>query len=107
MHYCTYYNVSCDHAIHMGRGKNRRNLAKHRLSFETARLVFEDPFALSRLERIADGEERWQTIGLIGAIVVVLVAHTYNDAGDDAAIRIISARKATSHERREYERNRR
>jgi uncharacterized protein len=85
--------------------KNRRNLAKHRISFETASFVFEDPFVLSRLERIVDGEERWQTMGLIGAIVVVLVAHTFNDAGDDAVIRIISARKATSHERREYEKN--
>ena len=54
--------------------KNRRNLAKHKISFETARLVFEDPFALSRMDRIVDGEERWQTIGLIGAVVVVLVA---------------------------------
>jgi uncharacterized DUF497 family protein len=83
--------------------KNRRNLAKHRISFETARLVFEDPFALSRLDRIVNGEERWQTIGLIGSLVVVLVAHTYYEEEDEPVIRIISARKATSHERRQYE----
>jgi hypothetical protein len=83
--------------------KNRRNLAKHKISFETAKLVFEDPFAISRLDRIVDGEERWQILGLIGAVVVVLVAHTYKEEEDEAIIRIISARKATSHERRQYE----
>ena len=86
--------------------KNRRNLAKHKISFETARLVFEDPFHVSRLERVGEGEERWQTMGLIGSVVVVLVAHTYREEGDEAVIRIISARKATSHERRYYEQNR-
>ena len=86
--------------------KNRRNLAKHKISFETARLVFEDPFHVSRLDRDVEGEERWQTMGLIGSVVVVLVAHTYREEGDEAVIRIISARKATSHERRYYEQNR-
>jgi hypothetical protein len=86
--------------------KNRRNLAKHKISFETARLVFEDPFHVSRLDRDVEGEERWQTMGLIGSVVVILVAHTYREEGDEAVIRIISARKATSHERRYYEQNR-
>jgi len=86
--------------------KNRRNLVKHRISFETAKLVFEDPFQISRLERVVEGEERWQTLGLIGAVVVVLVAHTYREEESDSVIRIISARKATSHERRQYEQNR-
>jgi len=86
--------------------KNRRNLAKHKISFETARLVFEDPFHVSRLDRDVEGEERWQTMGLIGSVVVVLVAHTYREEGDEAVIRIISARKATSRERRYYEQNR-
>ena len=43
--------------------KNRRNVAKHRVSFETAALVFEDPNALSIQDRFADGEQRWQTAG--------------------------------------------
>jgi len=34
-------------------GKNRRNLAKHKVSFETASLVFEDPRALSIQDRVA------------------------------------------------------
>jgi len=85
--------------------KNRRNLAKHKISFETARLVFEDPFHVSRLDRDVEGEERWQTMGLIGSVVVVLVAHTYREEEDEAVIRIISARRATPHERRYYEQN--
>ena len=87
-------------------GKNRRNLAKHKISFETAKLVFDDPLAISLRERVVDGEERWQTMGLIGGIVVILVAHTYIQEKEEEVIRIISARKATSHERRQYEQNR-
>jgi uncharacterized DUF497 family protein len=33
-------------------GKNRHNLAKHKISFETARLVFEDPQLLVREDRV-------------------------------------------------------
>jgi len=64
--------------------------------------VFDDPLALSQLDP-ATGEERWQTVGLVGA-AVVLVIHTWPDSEDDDAVgRIISARKATAHERRAYE----
>jgi uncharacterized DUF497 family protein len=83
--------------------KSRRNLAKHKVSFETATLVFDDPRAISRLDRIEHGEERWQTVGLAGGIVVLLVAHTYYDEDGEEVIRIISARKATPHERKMYE----
>jgi uncharacterized protein len=86
--------------------KNRRNIAKHKISFETSKLVFDDPFALSLQDRIVDGEERWQTMGLIGGFVVVLVAYTFIVEENEEIIRIISARKATSHERRQYEKNR-
>jgi len=58
------------------------------------------------VERFIEGEERWQTMGLIGPVVVVLVAHTYREKGDEAEVRIISARKATPHERHYYEQNR-
>jgi uncharacterized protein len=53
--------------------KNRRNLAKHRISFETAKLVFEDPHALSVQDRTVEDEERWQSLGRVGGVVVVLV----------------------------------
>jgi uncharacterized DUF497 family protein len=83
--------------------KNRRNLTKHRISFETAKLVFEDPHALTLQDRVVAGEERWQTLGMIGGETIVVVAHTYREADGDEVIRIISARKATSPERRAYE----
>jgi len=52
---------------------------------------------------MVEGEERWQTLGMIGGAVVVLVAHTYREEAGEDVIRIISARKATSFERRAYE----
>ena len=85
--------------------KNRRNLAKHKVSFETAKLVFDDPGAISRLDRIENGEERWQTLGLAGGIVVLLVAHTWHDQDGEEIIRIVSARKATARERAIYDQN--
>jgi uncharacterized DUF497 family protein len=86
--------------------KNRRNLAKHKISFETAKLAFEDSYALSLQDRVVAGEERWQTLGMIGDGIIVLVAHTYREDRGDEAIRIISARKATSPERKAYEEGR-
>ena len=58
---------------------------------------------MSVLDRVVEGEERWRTLGRIGAEVVVVVAHTYRSEGDDEIIRLISGRKATPRERRIYE----
>lgn len=85
--------------------KNTRNRTKHGVSFETAVRVFDDPFQLSRQDRRVSGEERWQTMGMVGN-VVLLVAHTYRVEKDEEVIRIISARKATSRERYSYEEGR-
>ncbi len=82
--------------------KNRHNLAKHRISFETATLVFDDSHALSFQDLIVNGEERWQTFGMIGGLIV-MVAHTFWEEDGEEVIRLISARKATSGERRIYE----
>ena len=84
--------------------KAETNRRKHGVSFETAKLVFADPFALSDPDRIDGGEQRWQTIGSVGGVVVLLVAHTVIDHDDgEETIRIISARAATSAERRRHE----
>jgi len=86
--------------------KARANLRKHGIHFEDALLVFDDPYALSGPERAEGGEIRWQTIGLASGIVLILVAHTVREAGQDEVIRIISARRATREEVRRYVENR-
>lgn len=80
--------------------KDRLNQRKHRISFDIALHVFDDPYHVTTQDREVDGEPRWQTIGMIGAHNVLLVAHTTDD--ETGAIRIISARKATRTERRIY-----
>lgn len=84
--------------------KNRINKRKHGLGFETAELVFEDPLMIQRPDPHSD-EGRWHTVGMIGNVVVV-VAHTWPRTRHGTGVeggRIISARKATAHERRAYE----
>lgn len=84
--------------------KDAGNRKRHRLSFAVAALVFDDPLAASRRDDYPY-EERWQTIGAIGQ-VIVLVVHTtpeFDAAAGEETGRIISARKATPHERRLYE----
>jgi uncharacterized DUF497 family protein len=83
--------------------KNRSNAIKHGISFETAALVFDDPQAESRLERIVEGEERWQTIGSVKGMLILLIAHTWHEEGGEETVHIISARKATARERTLYE----
>lgn len=86
--------------------KAKSNLRKHGVRFEDAMLVFADPFALSEQDHDEGGELRWQTLGLVAGIVLVLVAHTVREEGADEIIRIISARRATRKERTRYEQNR-
>jgi uncharacterized protein len=95
---------------------------KHKISFEIAARVFADPFALMAQDRIENGEQRWQTIGMVDGHLVLLVAHTVklepelntnlsDHTSNDGAkprqhtevIRIISARKADKQERKRYE----
>jgi uncharacterized DUF497 family protein len=83
--------------------KARSNLAKHGVSFELAARVFDDPLHVVLPDRIEDGEQRWHCVGTVGGIVLLVVVHTYPDPGDETRIRLIGARKATSHERRRYE----
>jgi uncharacterized DUF497 family protein len=84
--------------------KAASNRRKHYVSFETAARVFTDLYALSEQDRVEGGEYRWQTIGSVEGVVVLLVAHTMRDAenGGDV-IHIISARRAERSERRRYE----
>lgn len=85
-------------------GKRARNLRDHKVAFEDAALVFLDPLHRTRQDRIEDGEVRWQTMGTVGGVTVLLVAHLLDeDEGGTERVRIISARKATRKERRRHE----
>jgi len=81
--------------------KAAANLKKHGISFEMACEVFFDPFV--RIVEASPGdEERNAAIGLAEDWACLYVVHILKE-GD--AIRMISARPATAHERRVYEDN--
>jgi uncharacterized protein len=74
------------------------NLARHGVSFEVARLAFDDAFAVVREDRRRDyGEERFV---LLGAVQERLLAVAFTMRGE--CVRIISARLAEPQERRRY-----
>ena len=83
--------------------KNLVNQSKHNLSFETAQDVFSDPLHVSKPDQVVDGELRWLTVGIVGALALIVVAHTFRDEDGEDVVRIISARKASRQERRDYE----
>ncbi|HWV23294.1 MAG TPA: BrnT family toxin [Thermomicrobiales bacterium] len=83
--------------------KSQLNRSKHGVSFELAEEVFQDPFAFGVPDRIVDGEERWLTFGSLSNGEILAVAHTTRDTDGEETIRIISARRATPHERKRFE----
>jgi uncharacterized protein len=78
--------------------KAASNLKKHGVSFDEAATVFADPLALAIDDALEP--ERTLLLGMSGRQRLLLVVHLELD---DSTIRIISARRATSHERRRYE----
>ena len=84
--------------------KNLSNKRKHGIRFELAVLAFLDPLVISLKDRVEGNEERWQTLGRVEGLLLLLVAHTvHNSSPTKEVIRIISARRATPKERRRYE----
>ncbi len=84
--------------------KNEVNQRKQGISFEEACEVFEDPLQIALLDkRFSYFEERWITIGRTSRARLVVAAHFYFNADGEEVIRIISAREATSNERKQYE----
>jgi uncharacterized DUF497 family protein len=57
--------------------KNRQNFRKHDVRFETAVLVFDDPYAITQRDVTFEDEERWITVGAIGPGSILLVVHTF------------------------------
>ncbi len=82
--------------------KNKDNIKKHGIDFNDASLIFNAPL-LSKLDTKKNyGEERWQGIGLMKNILVVL---SWTEKNNGKTIRMISIRRALKHERKEYEKN--
>jgi uncharacterized protein len=80
--------------------KAKDNLRKHKVSFDEGKTIFNDLFLLTY--RDIDGsetEERYIDIGLSAKNRVLVFIHTERQS----KIRIISCRKATARERRQYE----
>ena len=81
--------------------KNEKNKKKHGISFEEAQTVFYDEEAL-----VIDDpdhskeEERFIILGYSNRANLLIVCHCYRSA--DMIIRIISARKATKNETKQY-----
>ena len=79
--------------------KNAANIRKHGIDFADAVDIFNHPLLTLPDDRGGYDEERWIAIGWLNALVGVVV---YTERSGDV-IRLISARKATKHEVRRYE----
>ena len=81
-------------------GKAASNPKNHDgVTFEEARHVLLDPFALTREDSDSENEQRFVTLGMGGKGRVLMVVYTYREE----AIRLISAWKANEPQRRRYE----
>jgi uncharacterized protein len=86
----------------VGYAEAAANLRKHGVAFEEARTAFLDDNALLRPDDDhSDDEDRFLLLGLSGRMRTLVVCHCYRQ--EDEVIRLISARKANSLERRQYE----
>lgn len=84
--------------------KNKLNQRKHGVSFEEAKMVFDDPFQLSKLDhRFNYCEERWITTGATQHGHILVVANLFFTDNGEEIIRIISARHADTNEVKNYE----
>jgi uncharacterized DUF497 family protein len=84
--------------------KAASNVVKHGVTFESAMSVFHDPLARSIVdEDHGSDEERWITLGETAAGNLLVVVHTWIDVeSDHSIVRIISVRRATPNEARQY-----
>jgi uncharacterized DUF497 family protein len=85
--------------IEWDENKNEINKRLHDLAFEDAQYVFIDPERLERIDRSegnTSGEERLQTLGMVGKVLFVV----YTERGENK--RIVMARRANKSERRSY-----
>ena len=79
--------------------KARANFAKHGVTFSDAEPVLFDPYGVTIEDDRVDEEQRFVTIGLDALGRILAVVYTYRHE----TIRLISARRATQSEQRDYE----
>jgi uncharacterized DUF497 family protein len=93
------YNFEWDPA------KAKENLREHKVSFERAATVFVDSHAISIFdEEHSQDEDRWITLGIDSGNILIVVSHTFRTVTESSSTsRIISARRATPKEVRNYE----
>ncbi len=84
--------------------KENPTVSRHKVTFRRAATVFRDPNQLSIYDQEhSKDEDRWITIGVDGSGVLRVIIHTFKQVTEGLCeIRIISARKATSREARQY-----
>jgi uncharacterized DUF497 family protein len=83
-----------------GTKKRLERISESKVGFEEAKTVFNDPFSMTFPDpEHSDSEQRYLNIGYSLKRRVLIVVHTERGAN----IRIISCRKATRSERRDYE----
>ena len=81
--------------------KAATNIRKHGVSFEEAKSVFFDDFALQFFDQAnSEVEDRFLMLGMSNETKLLIVCHCERDDGN--TIRIISARKATKNESKHY-----
>ena len=81
--------------------KESQNLRKHGVSFEEASTVFADENARLKHDVLhSQREDRFLLLGFSAKLRILVVVHAYRQ--DETEIRIISARKVTRNERKQY-----
>jgi uncharacterized DUF497 family protein len=79
--------------------KDAANLAKHGISLLEGDGVLSDPLGITIEDDSSEGEPRWLTIGMNSQGHLLVVVWTVRDNGE----RLISVRRASAKERRDYE----
>jgi uncharacterized DUF497 family protein len=82
--------------------KAKRNLTKHRVSFETAKQVFFDPHLIVVEDCEFESEVRYHALGYAGSGPLLLTVFADRSHDDREIIRIISAPEADQYEQRTY-----
>jgi len=84
--------------------KAKANRKKHGIFFEQASTIFLDPRMIAVFDtEHSEHEDRWATIGVDSNGILLVVVHTFQQLNADSyRIRIISARKATRKESKQY-----